>query len=572
MATLSGTDGSVLTGSDLALLTGGGTDTLLQGPSFYTVEITAYVPGTVGVSYYLTWGGGPWGTLTQLPQTFASTSTVLASDLGYRTAPTDADGPLPYPPLVAEAFAIDRSVNLDLSASNIAASWGSILLSNADRSFDGIASTWNNDGRPATVRRGAKAYDQDRGIMLDPIYDALTTIFAGVSTAWSLTDTALTVPLRDASYWLEQPAQSAQYVGSGTYEGPTALAGTTKPKTRGAAYNITPVMIDAANLIYQYTDGPGTVVTLYEGGAANRTFQSNTTNLYSGSTTSGLYRTDNSRGLFQLGNTPTGAITADVTGAFPTAGNQTIAATIARYLLSEDLAVPAGNINTASFVAAAAAYPYAAGIHLAGAESVDGVTAVDRVLSGMGAMLYPARDGTLRVLVLRAPAVGATAADAYTTANCVSIAPAALPTSLWPPPYRIRIGYQHCYTVMSSGLLGSATSAQKQFVAQADRYAGAVNNDIQTSYARPNDINPIGISLTAKADAQSVADALLALWGTRRRLYAVVLPVDLGIQREIGDVVQITWPMDNLASGQLGTVVGDSFRSGDATITLSVLV
>jgi hypothetical protein len=569
---LTGTDGAVLTGADLAVLTGVGTDTVLLGPAFYAVSITAFTPGVGAVSYALGWGTTPWGTLTEQPTSFTATSAITASDIGYRTAPTDGGGPTPYPPLVAEAVSIDRQINLDLTSSNIAASWGSINLSNAGGAFDAIAATWNNDGRPATVLRGSKGVDLARGLLLDPSISSLTTVFAGISTAWSLTDTALVVPLRDASYWMEKPAQSAQYAGTGTYEGTASLTGTSKPKTRGTVYNVTPVLVDPTNLIYQYTDGPGTLTTLYEGGYANRTFQANTTNLYSGTTTSGLYRTDNSRGLFQLGNTPTGAITCDCTGAFPVAGSQTDCATIALYLLSEDLAVPSANINTASFTAAAAAYPYSAGIHLAGAENVDGVTAVDRVLTGMAAMLYPARDGTLCVLVLRAPATGTTSEAVYTTDNTVSIKPIALPASLLPPPFRVRIGYQHNYTVQASGLLGGATSTYKQFVAQPDRYAGASSGTTQTTYARPNDHDPIGISLINQADAQIVANALLALWGTRRRLYAVELPVDTGIQREIGDVVQLVWPMEDLAAGQLGTVVGDSFRSEDATLTLKVLV
>jgi hypothetical protein len=818
MTTLIGADTAILLGGDGAALLDATGEWSGPKPNFFCTEITAYAPASAAAAYALGWATSAWGTLTELPQSYAASTILLASDMGYRTDPTDASGVIAYPPIVAEAFAIDRAINLDLNASNIAASWGAIQFSNADRSFDGIVAAWNNDGRAARVLWGQKTlenfvgyrsgrttsglyrdyagtwqsaaagtvrvdystgvpvalneaastnlvsnprfegasagtpgtvptsmtmtgsvsgltrtivgvgtvnglpyidvryagttsassvlnltystytllnlsagqhlvqgawvaivggtttgltfkhwgiiYDNAvvtrlddqtqffpsavltrvqraitvpstgtppykqtnaafllyfanatavnctlriaapqwevgttlsspilppvaspaqtlrdadrlytaRQIYQDPIYAMLTSIFTGVSTAWSLTDTVLTVPLRDATYWLERPAQTSQYQGSGTYEGTASLAGTTKPKTRGTAYNVSPILVDPANLVYQYSDGPGTVTTLYEGGAANRTFQADTANLYAGSTTSGLYRTDNSRGLFQLGNTPTGAITADVTGAFPSAGNKTVLADIARYLLSEDLSVPSANINTASFTAAATAYPYAGGIHIAGAESVDGLTAVDRVLSGFGAALYPARDGTLHVLVLSRPAVGTTPTAMYSAANAVSVTPISPPASLWPPPYRVQVGYQHNYTVQASGLLGAATSTHKQFVAQADRYAGAVSSTVQTSYARPNDLAPIRASLNTQANAQSVATALMALYGTRLRLYAVVLPFEIGIQREIGDIVQIVWPMDNLDGGQLGTVVGDSLRSNDATVTLQVLV
>jgi hypothetical protein len=572
---LNGADTDGLLGLDGAELLGIGSETvaLLPGVAFYVAEIQSYLAATtVTIDYWLAWGCGPWGTLSMLQQASTATSTIRASDSGYRTAPTDAGGPVPYPPLIQEAFAVDRAVNLDLSASNIGASWGSVELSNADRSFDTVATTQSNDGRPVTILRGAKTFDGQRGLLLDPSYSSLYTVFAGVSTAWSLTDTALVVPLRDASYWMEQPVQSNLYSGSGTYEGPAELTGTTKPKTRGTAFNVSPVLIDASALIYQYTDGPGTVVTLYEGAYPNRTLQGDTTDLYTGSTTSGLYRTDNSRGLFQLGNTPTGQITCDCTGAFPVSGMPSSLVNIARYLLVEDLGVPATYVDPYSFGQAAHDYPFPGGVHFAAGEDVDGITAVDRVLSGLGGMLFPARDGTLHCLVLTAPSVGATPVAVYSIDNTVSVTPAELPGSLWPPPFRIRVGHKHNYTTQTSGLLGAATSAQKQWVAQADRYATTVSSAVQTAYARPNDHDPIGGSLTFYVDALAVSQYLMRLWGVRRRLYAVVVPVDLGIQREIGDIVRLVWPMDDLSSGALGTIVGDSFRSNDATMTLKVLV
>jgi hypothetical protein len=539
---------------------------------FYAVEITAHKPGASTITFAQGHGTRPHGTFAEYPDLIAEDGVILASDIGYRTSPADAGGPVPYPPLVADAFAISRALNLDPTASTVAASWGSINLANVDNAYDSLAAAWNNDGRSARVLYGTKTVDATRGIFLDPVYTSLVPLFVGVSTPWFLTDTQLQIPLRDATYWLERPLQAVQYAGTGTYEGPASLAGTPKPKVRGSVSNMTPILIDAANLIYQYTDGPGTVTALYEGASANHTFQANTTNLYAGSTSAGNYRTDNSRGLFQLGSSPVGQITADVSGSFPIAGLKTVAADIARYLLTEELELPAANINTASFTAAAAAYPYAAGIYFGPSSTPDGVSAVDAMLSSFGAKLYPGRDGALRVFALRALPVSATAVAAISTVNAVSVVPRALPATASPPPYRMRVAYAHNWTVQASGLLGAATAARKQYVATADNYAVIADTQVLADYTRPNDIAPIGIALATQGDAQAVAVDLLALWGQRRRLYDVTMPLALGLPREIGDVVSVTWPMDDLAGGRLGQVVGDTFRSNDATITLTVLI
>jgi hypothetical protein len=340
------------------------------------------------------------------------------------------------------------------------------------------------------------------------------------------------------------------------------------------------VLIDPVALIYQYNDAAGTVVNLYEGAALTITFSADTTNLYAGSTPAGQYRTDNSRGLFQLGSSPVHAITCDVTGQFPVAGVITKPGTIARYLLTEDLALPIANADTASFASADIRFPYTAGIYFHPSDAASGATAVSRVLAGFGAKLVTGRTGKLKCFVVRALAGTAAAIAQFDTTNIITkpdgtggLVPVALPAEVSPPPYRLRCAYAHNYTVQTSDLnTASATAAQLQFVATPDSYGSWSDGSIQLAYARPNDPDPFGGSLLVQADAQAVAEALGALWGVRRRIYDVTLPVEVGMLRDIGDVVRLVYPMDDLRGGKLGQIVGESFRSADDSIVLRVLV
>lgn len=160
----------------------------------------------------------------------------------------------------------------------------------------------------------------------------------------------------------------------------------------------------------------------------------------------------------------------------------------------------------------------------------------------------------------------------WTVATLVSVSPQSLPSTLDPPPYRFRVAYQHNYTVQNSGFLGAATDAQKQFVAKPDQYASRSSNAVLQAYRRPNDSQPVGGALLVQADAQAVADDLAALWSTRRRLYLAEVPIDVGLQAEFGDVVMISYPLEGLANGQTGQIVGELFRAGDATTKLLVLI
>jgi hypothetical protein len=73
--------------------------------------------------------------------------------------------------------------------------------------------------------------------------------------------------------------------------------------------------------------------------------------------------------------------------------------------------------------------------------------------------------------------------------------------------------------------------------------------------------------------AQVVASGLGGLWSAaRRRLYSVVLPLAVGLPRDIGDVIGLVWPMDDLPGGRVGQIVGEQIRAGDSTITYLVLV
>lgn len=431
---------------------------------------------------------------------------------------------------------------------------------------------------PPISTPGASTRDMERlytarNIWTSPALASLETVFTGVAGTWIAADRSVVIPIRDISYWLERPIQSAVYGGTGTYDGTAELAGVTLPKLRGKAYNIAPVLIDPTNLIYQYNDAAGTVVALYERGATGASgivFQANTTDLYTGTTTAGQYRTDNSRGLFQLGSPPVGQITLTATGQFPIAGNITNLASIARYLQSEDAAVPSGFMNTTSYSDAATAYPYAGGIYIAAGSGMTARAAVAYVLSSFAAKNNVGRDGRSTVLALRAASLSATPTAALNEYTAKTVRPIELPSSLSPPPYRIRVAYQHNYTIQTDAS-ELATDTHREFIAQADRFKAASNAAILAAYRRPNDLPPFGGGLDSATDAATVASEIEALWCTSRSAYLVTVPMEVGLGLDLGQTILLTWPSAFLRLGQRGLIVSEQFRSQE-DITFMVLV
>lgn len=423
---------------------------------------------------------------------------------------------------------------------------------------------------PAVTSRDMERLYTARNIWTSPALAELVPVFTGIAGTWTATDIGVTIPIRDISYWLDRPIQSSQYGGTGTYDGTADMAGLPKPKLRGKAYNLAPVLIDPTNRIYQYNDAAGTVVALYERGSAGITFQSNTTDLYTGTTTAGQYRTDNSRGLFQLGSDPVGQITVTATGQFPTAGNKTVLADIARYLLTEDAATPSAFVDTSDFATAATDYPYDGGVYISPESEITARQAVAYVLSAFAAKLIVGRDGAARCLALRASSLSGTPTASLGPHNTISVKTASLPSSLSPPPFRIRAGYQHNYTVQTD-TSELATASHREFVSKPDRYATALSTAIQAAYRRPNDLPPFGGGLDDGGDAQDVADAMEALWCADRGLYTVTVPTEIGLGLDLGETILLTWPTAFLRLGQRGLIVQEQFRSQE-NITFLVLI
>lgn len=563
--------------------------------SFYCIEQQICQYG-IAVAFPMTFalggrGGHSHGTLNMTPdQTpLEPDSQITVSDRGYRTLSTDTNiaclavgnatglsGIVPYPGVVNDAFALDRHVNLDPTSSSIAATWGSISLSNADGRFNNMPSQWVNDGRPATILAGKKLIDTTRGYEIDPAYASLTTFFSGVSTPWSLSDTTLDIPLRDASYFIETPAQNDVYCGTGGYDGTADLAGKPKPMSRGGTpsypiQNVTPTLIDPVNLVYQYNNAPGSVVNAYEGGYQTWILDGDVADLYSGSPAAGHMRTCNAKGCFQLGSNPKAAVTVDVTGAFPNGAVVTTAAQLALGLLEQDLGVNSAHINEASFNNPTAPDPAAgvAGIFISPDDTIDGPTALDRIVSSFGGKIIPTRTGLLSLYLLRA--ITGSPMATWSNSMLVSLVPSSLPTTVSPPPYRTRVAYNHNYTVQTSGVSPSADPTRQQFIAAADRYAAYSSNAVLRGYRRPNDFAPVGGALLSQTDAQNVANNLGALWCAPRTLYAATMPASVGIAYDLGNIVAINYKqIGNLAV--TGQIVGEFFRSSDATITFLVLV
>lgn len=544
--------------------------------TFWAAEIDTFSPASgLDQDYLRAWGAFAWGSLGLGDESVPAAAGLLrVSDSGYLTHANDPNGVISYRALLDSAIDLDRQFDLDPLGYGYETAWGSLRLLNPDGQFDGLARGTDTDGLRVRVFMGRKAWDPARKVHLDPSYGDLLLAFSGSGGVLELDEDALLLPLRDRSYLLERVFQNEFYGGSGGRDGTEDIAGLPKPRLRGGTpdnpgRNITPVLVDPVALVYQVSDGPGTIHAVYQRGyGGDIAYQGSTSNLYSGSTDPGHYRVEStSSGLFiQLGSPPEGEITVDACGHFRTAGAQSGVGAICRYLMTEDLGMAEDDLNLAAWAALDSDYGYQGALYVADERLA--VEVMGEILAGVGGRLLTGRSGLLEPYLLNAPE-GLEREATYTDAEIVRVSPLPLPESVSPAVWRVRVGYARNHTVQTSDLAEATTESRRQWLAHEWRYGTWAEPGTAARYRRPPEVTLPSI-LTRRADAEHVAQRLGAIWGVGRRLYDVELwmqPLD----HDIGRAIVLRYPVAGLRNGQMGVIVGEQLRTSDQAVIIRVL-
>lgn len=549
-----------------------------EGALITVLELETYRPGDAPEAQ-AGWMSRARMTPRPMAQPVESTDLLLASDAGYRN-----EGGGSYPPTLQRSVQIDRQLNLHPAQPATAASWGTLSLANLGRRYDSLAASRNSDGRPLRILLGRRRRDEARGLELDPDYAGLVPLVTGVAQTWSLSEGALTIPIRDASYLLERPLQNALYAGTGGFEGDADLAGRRKPRARGGSVShpireVAPVWISRSEGILQVSDAPGVVLSVAEAGDAAQLVGVGQVGDFAlawpGGSPGGRWRWMSQQdGLFlQLESSTSAVITADVVGHFPS-GPASTAAGIALRILIEDMQIPPGLLDVGSFLGLDAAFPWVAGDYWDGSAAATADDAVGLMLASLGAKLVPARSGRLRAWPLRSLPVGTRPAAAYTPAQIVDVRPSTrlAQAGLSPPPYRWRVGWGRTNTVQTSDLDPDVVGERLDLLTNEYRLAPWFSAALAAAWRNPTDPDVVPTRLLEQSQAQALADGLGAQWGAAPRLYEVVLPLALGLRHEIGDPLVIAYPLDDLDAGRIGQVVGEQTALHETTTTLQVLI
>jgi len=570
----------------------------LATSEFYAVEIGIFRGFTdpVGPADMGGWLTVPWLALSAIEASASTTSLLYVSDSGYRTRADDLGGVIPYPPRITGPLVADVSVNLDPVQSSVAAAWGTLVLSNMDHFYDDILTNWTTDGQGVTIYRGVKTLDS-RGILVDPQKAALAIVFRGVLGPMVPGHGVITMVLRDASYFLEDPIPRVFYGGTGAADGTTDLVGVSQPVICGGAIsgglalqNIAPQPVDPANLVYQFATTPalarsstGAIATAAYDGGAVLILDAFVPTVYAASPAAGHWVND-PNGLVKLGSTPVFQLTLDACDASAGGASNSRLNRNGWNLLAKLTSLPADQFvaggGTMVVIGVDPAMNtlvslFNVGTYVAAGEDITGVTFFNNLVAPSGGLLVPCRDGWLRLLALSPIPAGTTSVLTLDDSNIISIEPVALPDSVNPPPARLSLGYGRNWTVQTA-LAGAITAARRAFVSTAIRTATSVGVPsllaVPQHQATAGVIAPGGSLANNPTTSQAVVNNMTKLWGVQRRLYEITVPSSVGLTLDWASVVNVVSDFDGLQSGKQGQVVGWRISSEDMTAMFRVLV
>lgn len=475
-------------------------------------------------------------------------TTLRYASQGFISKGTDSPAYTAYEPrLQADTIHVDRSVAGKDGVGGLTTIFAELRLVNADGGFDLVPLNYSLAGRRARILVGR---DTDA-------LSAFGLVFTGVvaKTPEVALDT-VTISLSDGAAKLDVPIQPTVYGGTGGLDGGADLAGKPKPKCYGHAFNVSPPLVDSANLIYQVNDGAiSSAPNGYDRGIALA--------LVAGAPAGGQYQVTAAQGTFKLGAAAAGTVTADVLGDASLSGYVNTTSDIVLRILVAQAGLTSSEIDPSSFVNLTTDAGQEVGIFI-GAENRSVAEVIDELLYGVGAFGGFARTGAFTVGLFKAPA-GAPAAS-YTEADILDIRRLPRPAPMEPTVFRATVNWQKNYTVQSD-LAAAVPAARVSFAAQDARTSKAEDTSIRSRELLAKEYGPIPSLFAVQADGDAEATRLFNLWSAARGLFEVDLPLK-ALTRDIGQMVNITHRRLGFSAGKDARVTGHKLQGSKVTLTV----
>jgi hypothetical protein len=413
---------------------------------------------------------------------------------------------------------------------------GDIQIANGDGFYDEMIRDYIWEGRSVEVYVGSQSMDIEdfEKIMVAKIKDI----------TWN--DDILNVKIHDDKKQFTENIQPDKYQGTGGAEGTSEMSGVYKPQLYGYCFNVTPVLIDAPNLVYQVHDGAiASVVVKFAGLEVVEAVG---------------YTVDLDTGLITLLTNPQGMVTCDVQGAVGSAGYARTTADLVRRITEDhsDLVWP-GDYNSRSFDILNKSNTHEVGVYVQeGNLSIKSM--LDSLMEGINGYWFFDRLDKLTIGML-----GVSGSIPAYDSNTISKVSRDVTS---PPIWSVDVYYRRNNTVMSDSDIAGAVTGEARIRLQIEGRTTTAS-DTGTKDDHTDVEQAIYTDLRLLAGAEYQAARRLNLFGMVRDSYKIELPF-IGYSFQIGDGIVLQRARFGLDGGQvfMVTAIQENAATGVTNLEL----
>lgn len=457
-------------------------------------------------------GTPAWPMATTIPIP-GGTRRVVASTHGFTSRPTDTPARTWFAPIVDDAFnfEIEMFAGVDPAESPRAgrAGFGEVRIKDAEGRFDDLVGLgW--EGRRVEIWRGPRG----------KTFADFERVANLTSAGWrDLNSATKSLAIRDQQERLyATQLLTATYSGAGGINGDAGAVGQLRPLAVGYVFHVPPVLIDAGNLVYQWSyRGVRSVDALKVGGVewTDMGDHASYAALVAASLTNGQFATCNALGVVRLGAQPAFGVRIDGEGD-NLGGYAETRAAIVRKLACSMGALPLvdpDELELSSFGALAVAQPAAVGFWWNSPITIG--AALDEVMAGCCGQWWVDLEGMLSVAQIEPPSTVADLVLDYAGADPLTFP--VMAASLAPRTIT-RVGYQRNYGPQVVGDLAGIVAADQKLYGDEWRYCQVATESARTVWPTAREVFvPGAYKLKASADAeaarqQSIFSRPIARW------------------------------------------------------------
>lgn len=474
--------------------------------------------------------------------------TFYFSDRGYITGASDTPSHTNYLPRTNNPLQLDVNV-FNGVFSGRSGSFGAIRILNGDGDFDDMTDLYWA-GRSIKVYAGASDFTRDQFVK----------VFDGVCASIEFFEDEIIFNIQNNEKTLESEFIQTTYGGTGGIDGGSDLAEKPKPLLYGECLHISPILVDATNLIYQIHDGSIEAVTgVYDRGVA-LTSGGDVADISLATVSAGQFKTQLSGGYIKLGSSPAGQITVDAKGDNSGGYVSKSGAIVTRLLRTKLGAYNLGDsqIDQGGFNQVDIDIPADIGIYIADKTSVRNV--IDSILTPIQCYWTYNSEGMITAGVGKEPSESVYVLDENNIIDGEIKA-----VSTYTPSWKITVGYARNWTNQNE-VATAASESYRDFSQQEFRQIVIEDRNIRT-FSALSDEKIFNTLILNQSDATTQATRISNLFNKRRTVYKIVAK-DVLFRVFIGDTVTVILNRFGLDSGKNFLVVGLSY---DAETNLTEL-